>query len=141
MDRQRRHPPIILRRSLRQFLTLVVIPLFLAGGGTVWLTADLVGRISTAANQEDPARTAEIVESARSASCQQLANLVSDNTNWDDAALQVYADHIDEEFVKTTWGDTSGLGVNYDGVMLVDAGRAGGPRHGRSDHHFPRPAD
>lgn len=112
---------MILRRSLRQFITLVAFPLFLAGGGTVWLTADLVGRISTGANQEDRARTAEIVESALAASCQQLANLVADNANWDDAALQVYTAHIDEDFVKTTWGDTSGLGVNYDGVLLVDA--------------------
>jgi len=72
---------MLLNRSIRHFLTLVLVPLVLAAGGTLWLTADLVGRVSTGANHEDRSRTAEIVQSALAAECQQLANVVSDNAN------------------------------------------------------------
>jgi diguanylate cyclase (GGDEF)-like protein len=111
----------MLRRSLRNFLTLVVLPLLLAGGGTIWLTADLVSRLSTGANGEDHKRTAEVVESALQASRQQLANVLADNANWDDAAANIYSDRIDPAFVVSAWGDPSVTGINYDALMVVDA--------------------
>ena len=115
---------MIFNRSLRYFLTLVVIPLAIAGGGTVWLTADLVTRLSTDANGEDHKRTAEIVESALNAARQQLANTVADNANWDDAAIEMFAPVIDKDFVASAWGAPSAAGVNYDGVLVTDgAGR------------------
>ena len=110
-----------LNRSIRHFLTLVVLPLLLAGGGTIWLTADLVSRLSTGANSQDHKRTAEVVESALEAGRQQLANLIADNANWDDAAANAYAARINPDFVVSAWGDPSATGVNYDAVMVVDA--------------------
>ncbi len=111
----------MLKTSFRNFLTFVVLPLLLAGGGTIWLTADLVSRLSTGANSEDHTRTSEVVESALDSGQQQLANLIADNANWDDAAVNAYAARINPEFVVSAWGDPSATGVNYDAVMVVDA--------------------
>ena len=109
-----------LRRPFRQFIFFVILPLLIAGGGTIWLTVDLVSRLSTGANVEDHKRTAEIIQSALGASQQQLADTMADNANWDDAAVNIYAAEIDEAFVIPTWGDSSGTGVNYDLIFAVD---------------------
>jgi diguanylate cyclase (GGDEF)-like protein len=111
---------MVFTRSLRHFLTLVAVPLLLAGAGTIWQTTDLVTRLSTGANGEDHKRTAEVVESALQAGRQQLANVISDNANWDDAAVSMSASTIDEAFVASAWGDPSATGVNYDGVLVTD---------------------
>lgn len=107
-------------RIVRQFLLFVVLPLLIAGGGTIWLTADLISQLSTGANAEDHKRTLQVVESALNASRQQLADVNADNAHWDDAAQHLYAEIIDPSFVASTWGETSATGVNYDAAFIVD---------------------
>lgn len=107
-------------RSALQFLLVVIVPLFLTGGGVVALTMDLLDRLSTGANVEDHNRTAEVVSSALDASQQQLADLLIDNTNWDAAAINLSAPEVSFEFFEASWGIPSAIGTNYDVVVAVD---------------------
>lgn len=109
----------MISRTVRNFALMVVLPLVLAGGGTLWLTLDLVSRVSTSANAADHARTTEIVMSALTAAEQQLQGIVADNGNWDDAASNIFAPAPNVPFAVSAWGDPSATGVNYDAAFTL----------------------
>jgi sensor domain CHASE-containing protein len=102
-----------------KFVLTIAVPLLLASLGVFYLTTDLIGRVSTGANQEDHERTKQVVESAFKASQQQLANITTDNSFWDDAVRNIYGTP-NLEWATTSWGDASESGVNYDMAFVVD---------------------
>jgi diguanylate cyclase (GGDEF)-like protein len=102
-----------------KFVLTIAVPLLLASLGVFYLTTDLIGRVSTGANQEDHERTKQVVESAFKASQQQLANITTDNSFWDDAVRNIYGTP-NLEWATTSWGDASESGINYDMAFVVD---------------------
>lgn len=102
-----------------RFVLTVAVPLLLASLGVGALTYDLITRVSTGANLEDHNRTDQIVKSALKAAQQQLANIATDNSLWDDAVRQIYAD-LNEDWLAETWGVGTVDGVNYDAILIVD---------------------
>jgi diguanylate cyclase (GGDEF)-like protein len=101
-----------------KFLLAVALPLLVASLAVVFLTVDLIDRVSTGANRADHERTRQIVVSAFGAAQLQLSNTAIDNAYWDDAVTHVYGGNVD--WISSTWGDTTGVGINYNAMMIVD---------------------
>jgi signal transduction histidine kinase len=102
-----------------RFLITVAMPLLLASIGVGALTFDLIKRVSTGANTEDHNRTSQIVQFALKAAEQQLSNIATDNSLWDDAVRHNYG-NVDQEWLAETWGVVTSDGANYDGIFVVD---------------------
>jgi diguanylate cyclase (GGDEF)-like protein len=102
-----------------KFAFTIALPLVLASCGVFYLTTDLISRVSTGANQEDHDRTKQVVNSAFRASQQQLANVATDNSYWDDAVHNTYGTP-NQEWAATTWGEASQTGINYEMIFVVD---------------------
>jgi diguanylate cyclase (GGDEF)-like protein len=101
-----------------KFLTLLGLPVLLASIGIVWVTLQLLDRVTTVANSADHTRTSQVIRSAFVAEINSLNDLVADNAMWDDAAINVYGTLDDEWFYKT-WGILSEQDA-YNEVLLID---------------------
>lgn len=108
-------------KSLR-FLSLLTIPVLLASVGIVWVTLQLLERVSTVANIADHTRTSQVVQSAFTAEINGLKDIVTDNAVWDDAAKNVYGT-LNEEWIYTTWGYVTAHRT-YDQVLIIDPDQA-----------------
>lgn len=106
-----------------KFLLTIALPLGLATLGVFYLTTDLIGRVSTGANQEDHERTRQVVSSAFKASQQQLANTATDNAYWNDAVRNTYGTP-NQAWAATAWSEASATGINYDMALVVDRSQA-----------------
>jgi diguanylate cyclase (GGDEF)-like protein len=102
-----------------KFILAVALPLLVASLAVVFLTVDLIDRVSTGANRADHERTRQIVVSAFGAAQHQLSNTSIDNAYWDDAVKYAYGD-IDAEWINSTWGATTEVGINYSVAMVID---------------------
>jgi sensor domain CHASE-containing protein len=101
-----------------KFLTLLGFPVLLASIGIVWVTLQLLDRVSTVANGADHLRTSQVIHSALAAEINSLNDLVTDNALWDDAAINVYGT-LDDEWFYNTWGYSSEQDA-YNEVLLID---------------------
>jgi diguanylate cyclase (GGDEF)-like protein len=103
-------------------LALLAMPVLLASFGIVWVTLQLLDRVSTVANIADHTRTSQVVQSAFSAEIHALKDIVTDNAVWDDAAKNVYGSP-NEEWIYNTWGYVTAQ-KTYDQVLIIDPGQA-----------------
>jgi diguanylate cyclase (GGDEF)-like protein len=101
-----------------KYLALLALPVMLASIGIVWVTLQLLDRVSAVANHADHARTSQVIQSAFAAEIHSLKDLVTDNALWDDAAKNVYG-AMDDDWLYNTWGYLSGQ-QTYDEVLLID---------------------
>jgi diguanylate cyclase (GGDEF)-like protein len=101
-----------------KYLALLALPVMLASIGIVWVTLQLLDRVSAVANHADHARTSQVIQSAFAAEIHSLKDLVTDNALWDDAAKNVYGS-MDDDWLYNTWGYLSGQ-QTYDEVLLID---------------------
>jgi diguanylate cyclase (GGDEF)-like protein len=101
-----------------KFLTLLGLPVLVASIGIVWVTLQLLDRVSTVANSADHLRTSQVIQSAFASEINSLNDLVTDNALWDDAAINVYGS-VDEEWFYNTWGFSSEKDA-YNEVLLID---------------------
>ncbi len=101
-----------------KFLTLLGLPVLLASIGIVWVTLQLLDRVTTVANSADHTRTSQVIHSAFAAEINSLNDLVTDNAMWDDAAINVYGP-LDDEWFYNTWGLLSEQD-SYNEVLLID---------------------
>ncbi len=110
----------MLRLDSWKFLLIVALPLAVATLAVSIFTFDLMSRVTTGANQADHEKTQQIVLSALNAAQQQIANMATDNSYWDDAVRQFYAKDLDEDWVAESYGVPTEDGVNYHLMLLVD---------------------
>jgi diguanylate cyclase (GGDEF)-like protein len=99
-------------------LAALALPVLLAAFGIVWVTLELLDTVSTVANRTDHNRTSQVVQSAFAAEISALKDIVSDNSQWDDAAKVAYGS-MDEDWIFNTWGVLSGEN-HYDQILLID---------------------
>jgi diguanylate cyclase (GGDEF)-like protein len=99
-------------------LAVLALPVLLAAIGIVWVTFELLDTVSTVANRTDHDRTSQVVQSAFAAEVDALKGIVSDNSQWDDAAKITYG-ALAEDWIFNTWGVLTGED-HYDQVLLVD---------------------
>jgi diguanylate cyclase (GGDEF)-like protein len=104
-----------------KFWILVAVPLLAATLGIYWLTFELMDRVSNDANMADHVRTRQVVASAFKENENSLADLATDNANWDDAAESAYGE-IDPQWFAESWGDATEEAVNYGVSAVVERG-------------------
>ena len=103
-----------------KLIVAILLPLFVTTVGVCATTFGLLDKVSTDVNQLDHARNAQIVKSALAAEAKQLANLVSDNSYWDDAVRNVRSLVPNEQWINDTWGYSSAEGTNYNMLAIVE---------------------
>jgi diguanylate cyclase (GGDEF)-like protein len=105
-----------------KLFTVLALPVILAAIGIVWVTFQLLEKVSSSANATDHERTSQIVQSAFAVEVSSLQEMVSDNAKWDDAAKIVYGS-MDMPWITRTWGVISN-DRPYDEILVVDPGES-----------------
>ena len=105
-----------------KLIAAIALPLLATTLGVSATTFSLLDKVSTDVNSVDRDRNEQVVRSAFLAEQKQIANLVIDNTIWDDAARNVYEPVPNEEWIKNTWGYSTEDGANYNLVAVVEEG-------------------
>lgn len=110
-------------RNIPSARTLSIM-IFLAGIGLIvsvifllYLSQHLIGQ---KANEIDKHRSVLSVDGAVQTSVNRVLSLVMDNSIWDDAVHQTYAEKLDSQWLYNSWG--SGFKINnlYDGTFVLD---------------------
>lgn len=104
-------------RAPRNFIVLILLPLFLTTLGTTFVSLKMLDGISEAVDRQEMQRSWEAVNSAFSSAGQQISALIVDNARWDDAA-QHTGDTVDQQWVFDNWGTTTS-DSNYDTVFVL----------------------
>ncbi len=88
------------------------------------LTSFSLWRATAEANAVDIDRTTRAVNNAIKAQLQQIIAVATDNGEWDDAAVALYAAKPDFEFATRSWRDATSQSGVYDTAFAFQTGQA-----------------
>ncbi len=120
-----------------RFIIAIALPILLASVGVLSLTTELLNQVSDSADQVEHRRNREIVLQVLKSTESDLARLVRQNANWEDATRNLYPT-VNEAWIASTWGSVNSIGRAFDRAVVVERDRAqpvataGVP----SDEHF-----
>jgi diguanylate cyclase (GGDEF)-like protein len=98
----------------------ITAAVFLAGAGTTLQTSQLIGLLSSGANEAEHTLNIKLVQSAFTALKHQMDKTVVDNSYWDDAARNIYPTP-NPAWMQNNLGDATGIpDYLYDTVVIID---------------------
>ncbi len=104
-------------KAPRNFIILILLPLFLTTLVTTLVSLRMLNGISEAVDRQEMQRSWEAVNSAFGAAGEKLSALIIDNARWDDAAAHT-GEIVDQQWIFDNWGTTTS-DPNYDTMFVV----------------------
>jgi diguanylate cyclase (GGDEF)-like protein len=103
-----------------RFFVYIALPLVLASLGAMNLTYDLLRRVEIGSNAAEHERNRLVLEEAVASTEADLARLVMENAQWEEAVKET-AGKPNATWFASTWTNSLSLGQSYDMVALFDA--------------------
>jgi diguanylate cyclase (GGDEF)-like protein len=103
-----------------RFFAYIALPLILASLGALNLTYDLLRRVEIGSNEAEHERNRLVLEEAAQSTEADLARLVMENAQWEDAVAQT-SGTPNATWFSSTWTTPLSLGHSYDTVAVFDA--------------------
>lgn len=89
--------------------------------GVFALLASSLTAVSDHADAIDARRSSEAVTAALQTSANDMADIIKEDTVWDEAVVRLAKPKLDESWLYTTFGALTKNNTNYDGAYVVDA--------------------
>jgi diguanylate cyclase (GGDEF)-like protein len=102
-----------------RFLVYIVLPLVLASLGAINMSHDLLRGVEKGSNVAEHQRNLMVLTQAIQSAESDLARLVTENAQWDDAVEQTNT-MSDKTWFDQTWGSALSMGAVYDHVAVLD---------------------
>ncbi len=87
--------------------------------GVFALLASSLTAVADHANAIDTRRSSEAVAAALQTSADSMADIVKEDSVWDDAVVQLYRPKLDQVWLYATFGALTKDNANYDGAYIV----------------------
>jgi diguanylate cyclase (GGDEF)-like protein len=102
-----------------RFVVYIAVPLVMASLGAISLSYDLLRRVEAGSDAAELQRNKTVLTEAVTTLEKDLARLVVDNANWDEAFNNT-AGQVDSVWFDRTWGNTLNVGQVYDTAAVLD---------------------